>query len=76
VDASWLISGATQPEKPEVRVQSPDKETLDSNYQTNTKVPEEDREDKVDLLSRHSSSSKIKKIVVFYDDQTFEEFNP
>lgn len=92
VDAAWLISGVTQPERSEFspsisygdhedkplrnQVQSLEKEVVASHDQSNPKGTEGVVRMEDEPTSERLNRAKIKKIVVFYDDHTFEEFNP
>ncbi len=60
VNADWLISGVTNPEQMELPNNN------EELKQKNTSTP---------TLSIKSGSKGIKKIVVFYEDNTFEEFH-
>jgi transcriptional regulator with XRE-family HTH domain len=76
VDASWLISGATQPESSEFRVQSSEDEIISTNIKPIIEDSVDVESEEANSLSKSTKRGRIKKIVVFYDDQTFEEFNP
>ncbi|MAY83432.1 MAG: transcriptional regulator [Flavobacteriales bacterium] len=74
VDANWLINGTTSVDKSEIGNQKSEiEETSPSPY---IESENENSSTVVEESSIQTNKGKIKKIVVFYDDQTFEEFNP
>ena len=84
VDANWLINGTTKtehsmhhPEPAEkFRVQSSDKSTATHEERANKVSLEAEETGKSKAVLESMKVGKIKKIVVFYENQTFEEFNP
>lgn len=79
VDASWLINGTTQVQSADYRPQTEDQEV--ESHSAESKEVQEEAEDVARKATdkealRSTSKGGIKKIVVFYEDQTFEEFNP
>jgi transcriptional regulator with XRE-family HTH domain len=77
VDASWLIDGSTNvvPKQNQISSEEPnvarqEKEHVVNAVSSSTKIaPEVNPQKKV-------LGKKIKRILVFYEDNTFEEFNP
>lgn len=68
VDASWLINGTTNAEKSNMRVPEGEMESPALDKSTESTL--------VQNSSDQSGKKKIKRILIFYDDQSFEEFHP
>lgn len=81
VDAAWLISGVTQAEPSEVYPPEETREVQRSAHASQIKSSltakeSDDQSQDATVSSKPSKRGRISKIVIFYDDQTFEEFNP
>lgn len=76
VDANWLVNGTTQLKSSEFSVQSSEEESDTENASLNTEEAKVERSEGSAHPLNIAKKGKIKKIVVFYEDQTFEEFNP
>jgi transcriptional regulator with XRE-family HTH domain len=75
VDASWLIDGSTNVIPIEEKIALVEPKTNSEEIQKNeTPIAKSEFEEK-NVTSNISVEKKIKKILVFYEDNTFEEFN-
>jgi transcriptional regulator with XRE-family HTH domain len=70
VDGNWLISGSTQIDKEKISL-----EEDNSSKQEVSKSPKTDDLPKEKITSNTDARS-IQRILVFYNDNTFEEYKP
>lgn len=73
VDAAWLIDGSTNVIPKQERISSPIVEEIVE--QPKKIVENKVREVESQNNSHQNSNKKIKRILVFYEDNTFEEFS-
>jgi len=77
IDASWLINGTTQIESSEINLQTSIEDLDSDDGSDKNSVSASDLASESGLTEDiKPSKGKIKKIVLFYTDHTFEEFTP
>jgi len=75
VDATWLINGVTSVESDKIL---PEKENslMEENSSKSVEVSTSKQAAIAPSASQELTAKRISRILVFYDDQSFEEFNP